>query len=460
MKKENVHNGIDQLLRERFGEHTIRPGKELWDKIEQRMQPRTVAFHKYSRLKLAFIGSAVVAASLLLMVLLQKEVPTEPGPIPATTPMPEQASNTKKQTYPEQKDNVPAKTIAVTLVQPKQKTPVNALAIQQKQAEIEPVAGTPLTYLVPKSSKIQQTENKVHIQPLPGNKKLPENKNPAIASSSGKTLHRYKPLFTINSNKHRKNSTDRYYARRATQKSWFRSGKPADKMETRIVFSPVYSYRNINNQSNIALVEFDKKSLNDNEKGRITAGGGLELAFNINKNWSVYSGLKYSSYRLIHETTAEDLNPDTQKNSIQTSAGELFLSGVNVASLPQSTLFTSELKLNSLDIPLVIRYNVAQQLYAGAGITYSRLIADHSTMRVNSPDINFNFEKIQGLNTNNLSLTLEAGYEFVSKSGFRIGIGPEVNFRLSNQNTTGTINSKPFSVGIKTGIYLGKYKSM
>jgi len=79
-------------------------------------------------------------------------------------------------------------------------------------------------------------------------------------------------------------------------------------------------------------------------------------------------------------------------------------------------------------------------------------------MRVNSPYLNFNFEKIQGLNPDNLSLTLEVGYEFVSKSVYRIGIGPEVNFRLSNQNSTGTLNSKPFSVGIKTGIYLGKYK--
>jgi len=459
MNKENEHNEIDQLLRERFGEHTIYPEKELWNKIERRMEPRTVPFHKYSRLKLAFIGSAAVAAGLLLLVLLQKEAPTESGTIPATTSKTKQASNTQKQTSPVQKDNVLPKTIAATLVHPKQETPVSLLAIQQKQAEIEPVAGTPLAYLAPKSSKIQQTENKVDIQSLQENKKLPENKKHVAALSSGKTRHRYKPLITFNNN-HRKNSANRYYARRAAQKSWFRGGKLADKMETRIVFSPAYSYRSINNQSNIAVVEFNKKSLNENEKGRFTAGGGLELAFNINKNWSVYSGLKYSSYRLIHETTAEDLNPDMQKNSIQTSAGELFLSGVDVAALPQSTLFTSELKLNSLDIPLVVRYNVAQQLYAGAGITYSRLIADHSTMRVNSPDLNFNFEKIQGLNANNLSLTLEAGYEFVSKSGFRIGIGPEVNFRLSNQNRTGIINSKPFSVGIKTGIYLSKYKSM
>jgi hypothetical protein len=291
-------------------------------------------------------------------------------------------------------------------------------------------------------------------------KKPAENKKHTVAASSGKTRHRYKPLFTFNSNKHRKNSSNRYYARRATQKSWFRSGKLADKMETRIVFSPAYTYRSINNKSNIALVEFDKKSLNENEKGRIAAGGGLELAFNINKNWSVYSGLKFSSYQLTHETIAKDLTPGTQKNSIPTSSGELFLSGFDVASLPQSTVFTSELKLNSLDIPLVIRYNVTQQLYAGAGITYSRLIADHSTMRVNSPDLNFNFEKIQGLNANNVSLTLEAGYEFVSKAGFRIGIGPEVNFRLSNQNSTGALNSKPFSVGIKTGIYLGRYNPM
>jgi len=85
-------------------------------------------------------------------------------------------------------------------------------------------------------------------------------------------------------------------------------------------------------------------------------------------------------------------------------------------------------------------------------------IADHSTLRVNSPDVTFSFEKIQGLNANNFSLTLEAGYEFVSKAGFRMGIGPEVNFRLSNQNSTGIINSKPFSVGIKAGIYLGRYK--
>jgi|GEM_PF-5816931 len=351
MNKENEYNGLDQFLRERFEEHTIRPEKELWDKIERRMEPRTVPFHKYSRLKLAFIGGVAVAAGLFLLVLLQKEVPTEPEAIPVTNPIPEQASNTQKQTSLGQKDNVPAKTIAVTLVQPKQKTPVNSLTIQQKQAKIEPVAGTPLAYLSPKLSEIQQTENTVDIQPVEEHKKLPENKNHAVVPSSGKTRRRYKPLFTLNSNKHRKNSANHYYARRATQKSWFRSGKLADKMETRIVFSPAYTYRSINNQSNIALVEFDKKSLNENEKGRLTSGGGLELAFNINKNWSVYGGLKFSSYQLIHETTVEDLNPDTQKNSIQTSAGKLFLSGVDVASLPQSTLFTSELKLNRWTSP-------------------------------------------------------------------------------------------------------------
>ena len=248
MNKENEHNEIDQLLRERFGEHTIRPEKELWDKIERRMEPRTVLFHKYSQLKLAFIGSATVAAGLFLLVLLQKEAPPETGKIPATNPIPEQASNNQKQTSPEHKNKVPAKTIAVTLVQPKQETPVSSLAIQQKQAVIEPVAGTPLAYLAPKLSEIQQPENTVDIQPVEEHKKLPENKKNAVASSSGKTRHHYKPLFTFNSNKHRKNSDNRYYARRATQKSWFRSGKLTDKMETRIVFSPAYTYRSINNQ--------------------------------------------------------------------------------------------------------------------------------------------------------------------------------------------------------------------
>lgn len=457
MKKENEHNEIDQLLRERFGEHTIRPEKELWDKIERRMQPRTVSFHNYSRLKLALIGSVAAAAGLFLLVLLQKEAPTETGIIPATTSSAEQASNTQKQTLPEQKEIITAKPTAVILVDPQQEMPVNFSAIREKQAGPGPVAETPLAYLAPKSFEFQPTENTVNIQPLQEHKKPAENKKHTIASPSGKTIHRYKPLFTFN-NKHRKNPADRYYARRTEQKGLLRGGKLADKMEARVVFSPVYSYRNINDKSNIALVEFDKKSLDEKEKGRISAGGGLELAYNINKYWSVYSGLKFSSYRLIHETTVEDLNQATQKNSIQTSAGELFFTGVNVATLPQSTLFTGEIKLNSLDIPLMIRYNVAQQWYAGAGVTWSRLIADHSTLRVNSPDVTFSFEKIQGLNANNFSLTLEAGYEFVSKAGFRMGIGPEVNFRLSNQNSTGIINSKPFSVGIKAGIYLGRYK--
>ena len=78
MKNENGHNELDKFLRETFEGHTIEPDAELWKGIEQRFAPKVVPMQKYSRLKLAFYGSAAVIAGLLFMlVFFRNESPKQ-----------------------------------------------------------------------------------------------------------------------------------------------------------------------------------------------------------------------------------------------------------------------------------------------------------------------------------------------------------------------------------------------
>jgi len=296
MNKENEHNEIDQLLRERFGEHTIYPEKELWDKIERRMEPRTVPFHKYSRLKLALIGSAAVIGGLVfLLFVLKNQKPTmnEYSEIKSTEkPVQQEKSPLRNKSLEKPENKIALKNIPKSNRKPaNEKKPVQNQhwEKQQKSVQKNDKVASEIIRFSPDQIKALTTEITLFQKPSqPENLKIAGlfvQKSPE--KPAPKTIRNRKNRYKHHS-KTRYISAKKYYAQKTGNKGLIKLGKFFNDFDLKANLSPMYSTRTVNNIQNISVMEYDQAFYNRTESGKVSLNGGLELAYKINTGWSIY----------------------------------------------------------------------------------------------------------------------------------------------------------------------------
>jgi len=468
-EERKKHNEIDQLLSERFGEHTIRPEKELWDKIESRMEPRVVSFSKYSRLKIALIGSAAVIGGLVfLLFVLKNQKPTmnEYSEFKSTErTVPQEKSQLKNKS-----SEIPENSIAMKNIPEKnqnsytEKDPIqnqqwkNPEVILKENEKVE----SENNRISPQQIKSLTTENTLFRNPSqPENlkvvgafdKKIPEK-------PSSKTIRNKKNHYNYHS-KTRHISAKKYFTQKTGNKGLIKAGKFFNDFDLKVNLSPAYSMRTVNNLQNISVMEYDQAFYNRTESGKISLNGGLELAYKINTGWSIYSGIKFSQYSQQIQNAQNNYKITSSSSVIiPSSAGNISIDGEGIGELSTQSQFETKLKMQFLDIPLIARHYFSPNFYVDAGIKYSYLLADKTSVSLNDTSVNFSVEKINGLNKHNFGLVLGTGIEQVTHSGIRFEIGPEINLNMNNLNPSAKIISRPLSFGIHAGIFLGRYRQM
>ncbi|TJZ63490.1 hypothetical protein FAZ15_04205 [Sphingobacterium olei] len=108
---------------------------------------------------------------------------------------------------------------------------------------------------------------------------------------------------------------------------------------------------------------------------KMNVGGGLLVAYNLNKKISLRTGASYNTYEMgvlknpTVESSAETVAVSEEKNSL---AGASQSSLQRSVVLPNVNAVTG--KVQSLDIPVELKYNFNTSLYAAAGVSYSAIL--------------------------------------------------------------------------------------
>lgn len=469
MNKENRHieNDIDRLLRERFAEHTISPEEELWDKIEQRMEPRVIPAYKYSRLKMVLFGSAAVIGGLVFLLFVLKNQKTGTDEYSENKPVANTISQEKtpcKNDIPIPPENSPAlkniprnngttgakKQAGQTLPSGIQELPVR----ENRKTEVE-------NYPVPlRQIKALSTEN-IYLFDTAEAEKL-KNIRPTYRKTDIKPNPPKHKNYHSNQHSIQKHiSAKKYYARKPQNKGLIQLGKFFNNFDVKTNLSAAYSLRTVRNLQNSPQADYDPAFYNKTESGKISTGGGVELAYKINPSWSLYSGIKISEYAQQIRSTQNDYTVlSSSRVFFPVSAGNIGILGDGIGELPPQSRFETKLNLLYLDIPLVARRYFGPGFYADAGLKYSVLLADNTRVSLNDGSVNFSVEKITGLQKHNFGLVFGVGAEQVTRSGIRFEAGPEIILGLNNINPSARVRCVPASVGFRAAIFLGRYGRM
>ncbi len=463
MKNNDEHNELDQFLREKFEGHTIEPGEELWKGIEQRFAPQVVTMQKYSRLKLALYSSAVVIAGLVVMLFVLNAEKSN---------LPEEAANPVVKKLPEN-----------NLIQTETKSPKEKEVLQNSITGLHKPSFATSKQQTETIEPNTVSENTTHAEESAG---LYENKMSSLVSldfrfpdsfqteeltvpdspvvlKSSKPAKSKKPSNGKNKNNYSGNSKRKhisakdYYARQSKSGGSIKPGF-FDNFDLKLVATPSFTTRSLNNLQNVQLIEYDQKFFKEIESPGFVLNGGLELSYQINNRWSMYSGSKLFYY-LIHVKTDNTQYSVINQNqlSVPTSAGNVTINGEGIGNPVYPITYYTKLKLRYFDIPLVARYYFNRNIYLDAGLKYSFLLGDKTQVSRNDSDAKVLFDKITGLQKNNFGLVLGTGFEHVTRSGIKFGVGPELTLNLNNMNPTAEVIGKPISFGIKASLYLRRY---
>jgi len=464
MKNENGHNELDKFLRESFEGHSVEPDAELWQGIEQRFAPKVVPMQKYSRLKLAFYGSAVVIAGLIFMlVFFRNETPKQNDDIKNElvekhTEM-ESTPSKEKEAFIAEKFVTPKTAADKAVHSETEKRVKQIVSTQQIQNIPENIANlseneTDIFLSEIKSIEIEDFDFSRHPEKEELQNFVPEKKSETVKTSKPANKNN-KSTHTSKQSKSKPISAKKYYAQQSKGKN--KPGIFSDRFDLKAIVTPTFSSNTLNNVQNVA-VDFDQKYFKEIENPRFVINFGVELSYRINQHWNIYSGVKISNYSFGNQADKSHYEIlSTNQVNIPSSAGNLLVNGDRIGELPTQYKFKTQVKLLYFDIPLVARYHFKPDFYFDAGLKYSYLLTDNTKGRIADNDTKIKYYKISGLQKSNFGMILGTGFEHTTKSGIRFELGPEFCLNFNNLNPKSNVISKPLSIGFRAGLFFGRY---
>lgn len=186
---------------------------------------------------------------------------------------------------------------------------------------------------------------------------------------------------------------------------------------------------------------------------KMNVGGGLTLAYNLTNKISVRTGASYNSYEMgmlknptapsSYEAVVVSNNSDVGKNMAGMAApqnSKMIIPNVNaVTGIVQS-----------VDVPLELKYNVGKSLYAVAGVSYSAIIGQernaHYVDNVNAETFSQGFpenEKQMQTAVKAVTKTVKSAEKNVSTNGFNGFVNFSVGKKVKVNNRFG-VSVEPY----------------
>ena len=258
-----------------------------------------------------------------------------------------------------------------------------------------------------------------------------------------------------------------------------------------VVFSPDYSYRLL--AANSSDGNGFKNDFNKNETHVFTFSAGGKITYNLSDKWSISSGIYYAVKG--QTTNVADNNQevvDTTKNLIyyssslgtysspnntlqqlqvstsvksKSSSSLVYLSAADMKEtvIAMNYNYTSREKLEFLEIPLLIKYNLVNKrfnFYALAGISTNVLLNArsyvHNIIRDKQTNEMYNDDNVASTVSHFRLIHggLSFGFGFQYKIIPKLSIGVEPSFRaaITPINKNSSISTFPFVIGIGTSV--------
>lgn len=249
-------------------------------------------------------------------------------------------------------------------------------------------------------------------------------------------------------------------------------------------FSPLYSYRHI---AETGGDTYSKDFYNSAENPIMSYTGGLNLQYKTPGRFSIQAGVYYTTmgqsvdYMSVYSNSAYNLVDEEYKDrfissySITNSSGDVSFNSQYVIvdeklarvinnSDNKATVDLSDPIFNNLsaeiqqnfqyvEVPVLMRYklidkNVDINLVGGFGANF--LVGNDVILKYGS-----NKEIIgqtNGVNTINYNGTLGFGIEYPLMDKLNIRLEPSIKYYLNEINSSSSVESHPYSIGIYTGI--------
>ncbi len=248
-------------------------------------------------------------------------------------------------------------------------------------------------------------------------------------------------------------------------------------------FSPLYSYRHITKTDGA----YSKDVFNSTESAVMSYTGGLNLQFEADDRLTVQAGIYYTSmgqsldYMSVYSNAAYDMVAEEYKDrfvnpyQLENSMGDLAFnseyvivdeksSRVNNLSSYKGTVDLKDPMFNNLDaeiqqsfqyveVPVLLRYklidkNIDFNIIGGLGANF--LIGNDVYLKY--ADNKEVIGKTDGVSSVNYNGTLGFGIEYPLMDRIKIRLEPSVKYYLNEINSSSSVESHPYSIGIYTGI--------
>lgn len=248
-------------------------------------------------------------------------------------------------------------------------------------------------------------------------------------------------------------------------------------------FTPLYSYRNITKTEGV----YNKDFYNSSESPIMSYTGGLNMQYKAISRLTIQAGVYYTTmgqsldYLSVYANSAYDMVVDEYKErlinsySIENSSGDLSFNSSHVIIDEKSVRVdnhsnskrVADVKnpiFNELDaeiqqsfqyveVPVILRYtlidkNIDLNIIGGFGANF--LVGND--VYINYAGTKEVIGETTGVNPVNYNGTVGLGIEYPLMDNIKIRLEPSVKYYLNELNSTSSIESHPYSIGIYTGI--------
>lgn len=225
--------------------------------------------------------------------------------------------------------------------------------------------------------------------------------------------------------------------------------------------APVFAVLKSNSFTNTSPIN---KNLANSTQGENTYSYGVQIAYKINKKWTIQSGIHLQEMSYTNNQINISFSEQSNTTTTQFTNGDSFSfieSNTNLLSL--SSDFTSTIGTNGnltqnygyLEIPVEIKYNLSnnQKLETQIVTGFSSLFLNKNSVAINTETLSKTLE-VKNLNSINFSGNLGLDFNYLFDKNWSLNLNPMFKVQLNtfNQNSNGFA---PFNLGLYTGI---KYK--
>ncbi|MFA9392496.1 MAG: hypothetical protein ACERKD_21980 [Prolixibacteraceae bacterium] len=491
---EENYNEIDDLLKEKFADHTMEPSKELWTKVAVKLASRSVvSFQKYRKLKIAMYGSAATFTGVILVLLASHFNLFQPIQEAEVLCSPSKNENKIEEstTNEETPTTIKPSNKALEIVIPTKKE--NTVIRSNKIEENENIANTNFQFINSnKASNNERVESQLQENtPLSnspaladvstmnaktrntnsGTSETPSNENSQLAVINQQTnrieeIIPSKVLVEMKNKKEELNSdllepqqnnvannqiTNDIISPTKASKSHLK------QLEWEFFGSPQYASHNIDNGNQNQQINADGQFKDDLNDAAFTWCAGALVNVPLSKNFYISTGISFSQYKqqmILNRDNFIALN--NNQYSFNSSAGILQLdySGDNILTNPD--IIRSNLNFSYVEIPLSTVFQLNEKYSLEGGLFYRRLMNTGIDFKTNNELEDLTFSSISRIQKNNVGVLTGVHFQKDLTKQLTLKIGAEAKYQCSAINTSTIQKLYPWSIGLKAALVFSR----